>query len=317
MLHRKLGRTGIDVSELMLGAWAYGHDAWEGRGPVDDSESIATINAALDAGVNWIDTAAGYGAGYSERIVGRAVASRRDEVLLASKCWSDPDSIRRTIDECLTNMGTDRIDLYQVHYPSSRVPIAETIGAMKEIQEAGKIRFIGISNFSVEQHREALATARIETSQPPFNILWRQPEDDVIPFCIENDISVIPYSPLAQGLLAGRYRSSADVPDDIRARNKLLAAGTLERCLEVVDRLDEIARAHGKTLAQAAIAWTLAVPGITAPIVGARNRTQLQENLGGLGWRLTDEEFEEISAMGRRVSDTLDFSSNMWGWTPP
>jgi aryl-alcohol dehydrogenase-like predicted oxidoreductase len=138
----------------------------------------------------------------------------------------------------------------------------------------------------------------------------------VLPFCAANDIAVIPYSPLAQGLLAGRYRSVADVPDDIRARNKLMAPDILEQCLPVIDRLQEIADAHGKTLTQTVIAWTLQAPGITAPIVGARRPSQVEENAGGVGWRLSDEEWTEVSEAGKRISAQLDFASNMWGWAP-
>jgi len=187
---------------------------------------------------------------------------------------------------------------------------------MAEIQEAGKIRWIGVSNFSVEQMQEGLATARIETCQPPFNVFWRQVDDDVLPFCIENDIAVLPYSPLAQGLLAGRFRSQADVPDDIRANNKLLAPEILEKELPVIDRLEEMAKAHGRTLVQAAISWTICVPGITSAIVGARRPSQVEENLGGVGWQLSAEEHEEISRAGLEIGEQLDYSSNMWGYAP-
>ena len=312
----KLGRTGLDVSVLMLGAWSYGRAAWEGERPIEDEESIRTIQAALDAGINWIDTAAGYGDGHSERVVGEAVKGRRDEVLLASKAMGTPEVIHQTIDKCLKNMGIDCVDLYQLHYPARGVPVADQVGAMVELQEAGKIRFIGVSNFSLEEHQEALETARIETSQPPFNVFWRQYENDVLPLCIEHDISVIPYSPLAQGLLAGRFRKVEDVPEDIRARNKLMAPGILEDCVAVVARLEKIGQAHGRTVAQAAIAWTLQTPGITAPITGCRRPEQLADNLGGVGWRLGDAEYREIAEAGEVISAKLDLSDNMWGWRP-
>lgn len=313
MEYRNLGKTGEQVSVITLGAWLYGKQMW---GDVRDEESIKTIHAALDAGINMIDTAVGYGGGYSEEVVGRAVESRRDEVFLASKCGAQPDGIRKTVDEALKRMRTDRIDLYQVHYPSPRIPIADTIGAMAEIQEAGKIRWIGVSNFSAQQMREALEVARIETSQPPFNVFWREIDEEHLPFCIENDIAVLPYSPLAQGLLAGRFRNPDDVPDDIRARNKLMAPGILEQCNEVVDFIEQVGKRHGKTLVQTVIAWTINFPGITSPIIGARRPSQLEENLGGVGWKLTDEEMEEISRRGLGVAKQLDYSTNMWGWAP-
>jgi len=313
MQYRQLGSTGTQVSEIVLGAWQYGQAGWA---DIKDDESVAAIHAALDAGINMIDTAVGYGSGYSEQVVGEAVKGRRDQVLLASKIDASPDSIRQGIDACLQRMGIDCIDLYQVHYPSPRIPIAETIGAMDEIRQAGKVRFVGVSNFSLQQMQEGVATARIDTCQPPFNVLWRQFDRDVLPFCHEHGIAVLPYSPLAQGLLAGKFRRRNDIPDDIRSRNKLMAPGIFEQCLEVVALMERIAATHGKTLAQTAIAWTLQTPGITAPIVGARNPQQLESNLGGVGWRLTDDEYRQISEAGLRISTQLDFSSNMWGWAP-
>jgi len=310
---RPLGRTGVQVSAIALGAWQFGRDAWEG---IDDNESIRTIHAALDAGINLIDTALGYGKGYSEQIVGKAVKGRRDEVLIASKCGAHPEQIKKTVDEALHRLQTEVIDIYQVHYPSPRIPIAETIGAMKEIQEAGKIRWIGVSNFSLEQMQQAVGTARIETCQPPFNVFWRQIDNDVLPFCVEQEIAVLPYSPLAQGLLAGRFRTRADIPNDIRAKNKLMAEGVFEKCLEVVKLMEEIAQRHGKTVAQVAINWTANFPGITAPIVGARRPAQVLENVGGVGWRLSEEEMELISERGLEVSKLLDYSTNMWGYAP-
>jgi myo-inositol catabolism protein IolS len=313
MQYRTLGRTGVEVSEIVLGAWQFGKGAWA---DIEDDESYRTIRAAIDAGINLIDTAVGYGEGYSEEVVGRAVREHGGGAMLASKVMGGPEAIKSGIDECLRRMGIECIDLYQLHYPARGISIADQVGAMAEIQQAGKIRWIGVSNFSLEEHREALATARIETSQPPYNVFWRQYEEDAIPFCAENGIAVIPYSPLAQGLLTGRFRSKADVPADIRSRNKLLSPEILERCLPVIDRLAEIAKGHGKTLTQAAIAWTLQAPGITAPIVGARRPSQVAENIGGVGWRLTDNEWQEISEAGGKVNGLLDFSSNMWGWVP-
>ncbi|MFQ5809255.1 MAG: aldo/keto reductase [Armatimonadota bacterium] len=313
MEYRKLGETGIDISAITLGAWVYGKDAWA---DVKDDESVRAIHAALDGGINIIDTAAGYGGGYSEQVVGKAVKDRRDEVLLASKCGAQPDRIPEQIDVCLQNMQLDCIDLYQVHYPSPRIPIADTIGAMAEIQQAGKIRFIGVSNFSREQLREALDTARIETSQPPFNVFWREIDDDHLPFCREKNIAVLPYSPLAQGLLAGRFRTPEDIPDDIRSENKLMAEGVFEQCVEVVEYIEEVAARHGKSVVQAAINWTINYPGITSAIVGARRPEQAQENIGGCDWRLTDEEMEEISERGLAIARQMDYSSNMWGYAP-
>jgi len=308
-----LGNTGVEVSQIILGAWQFGVANWT---DVDDEASIATIHAALDSGINMIDTAVGYGSGHSEEVVGAAVKDRRDEVILASKVGASPDGIRKGIDDCLQRMGIDYIDLYQVHYPSPSIPIEDTIGAMDEIRRAGKTRMVGVSNFSLEQMQRAVATAKIDTCQPPFNVLWRQIDEDVLPFCDESGIAVIPYSPLAQGLLTGKFRGRADIPDDIRANNKLFAEGVFEECLKVVELMEQIAKGHGKSLIETAIAWTGAYPGITAPICGARNPGQVAGMLGGLGWHLSDDEFTKISQAGLQVSSMLDFSSNMWGYSP-
>jgi len=315
MEYRTLGQTGVDVSVVVLGAWQYGKAGW---GEINDDESIATIQAALDGGINMIDTAVGYGSGYSEEIVGRAVAGRRDEVLLASKCGAQPDHIRTALDDCLKRMGLDCIDLYQVHYPSPSIPIEDTIGAMAEIQQAGKIRWIGVSNFDLEQMGVAVETARIETCQPPFNVFWRQIDDDVLPFCVDNEIAVLPYSPLAQGLLAGKYTSTDEAPpaDDIRFHNKLFDPPIMGQCLEVVERIREIGAKYGKTVVQTALAWTIHYPGITAPVIGARRPSQLQENLGATDFYLDHDEMEEISTLGWHISQQLDFDSNMWGYAP-
>jgi myo-inositol catabolism protein IolS len=313
MQYTKLGRTGMDVSQIILGAWQFGKQAW---GDIKDDESVQTMFAAIDAGINMIDTAVGYGSGYSEEIVARTVREAPKDCLIASKVMGAPEGIKSGIDAALARMQVDCIDLYQLHYPHPRTPIADQVGAMKEIRDAGKIRWIGVSNFNLAQTKEALATARIESCQPPYNVFWRQFEEDVLPFCGEHEIAVIPYSPLAQGLLAGRFRKPEDVPGDIRANNKLMAPDVLARCVPVIERLEAIGRARGKTLVQTAIAWTIQAPNITAPIVGARRADQLAENLGGVGWQLTDEEWREVSEAGLEISARLDFSSNMWGWAP-
>ncbi|MEN6301523.1 MAG: aldo/keto reductase [Armatimonadia bacterium] len=313
MEYRRLGESGEQVSAIILGAWQFGKANWTG---VEDQESIATMQAALDAGINMIDTAAAYGDGYSEEIVGRAVSGRREEVLLASKCDGDPNRIREAIDKALKRLQTDHIDLYQIHYPLPKYPVTDAVGAMDELRQAGKIRWIGVSNFNLQQMQEAVRTARIETCQPPYNVFWRQFEDDVLPFCQENRISVLSYSSLAQGLLTGKFRKREDIPHDIRAHNKLFAEGIFEQCLQVVEMMDVMAQQYDRTHAQIAIAWALQAPAVTAPIVGARNRRQLEGNLGGVGFRLSDEDWQKLSEAGMRISNQLNFDTNMWGYAP-
>ena len=313
MEYRQLGNTGERVSEIILGAWQFGKANWTG---VDDDESIATMHAAIDAGINLIDTAAAYGDGYSEEIVGKALRGRRGKCMVASKVNGNPDLIREMVEKALERLQTDVIDLYQIHYPLPRYPVEEAVGAMEELRRAGKIRFIGVSNFSIDQMRQGLEGGRIDTCQPPYNLFWRQYEYDVLPFCHDNGIAVIPYSTLAQGLLTGKFRTREDIPHDIRSNNKLFGEGIFEQCVEVINRLDEIADKYDKTTAQVAIAWTLQAPGITAPIVGARNRQQLAGNLGAVGLRLSQEDWDALSEAGMRISEQMDFATNMWSWAP-
>lgn len=312
MEYRDLAGTGEQISALVLGAWQFGKAGWS---DVEDQESIEVMHQAIDAGINLIDTAAAYGDGYSEEVVGRAVRDRRDEVMIASKCDGNPELIRN-VDQALARMQTDFIDLYQIHYPLPKYPVAEAVQAMEEIRQAGKIRYIGVSNFNLQQMQEAVAAAKINTCQPPYNVFWRQFEDDVIPFCAENDIAVLPYSTLAQGLLTGKFRSRSDIPDDIRSNNKLFSEGIFEQCVEVVELVEEIGQRYDRSPAQTALAWTMQAPGITAPIVGARTQKQLESNLGAIGFRLTEDEWRQISEAGRKISDQMDYSTNMWGYAP-
>ena len=314
MEKRKLGQSDMEISVITLGAWAYGKVGW---GKVDDQESIKTIQEAIDSGINMIDTAKGYGNGYSEKIVGKGIKGRRRQVFLASKCGASPKQIKEDIDLCLQRMKTDYIDLYQVHYPSPRIPISETMGAMADIQKIGKIRYIGVSNFSVEQMREALRITRFESCQPPYNIFWREIEDDILPFCREHNIGIITYSSLAQGLLTGKFTSGSQIPpDDIRSKNKLFQKGLFEKCLEVIEYMREVAKRQRKTLAQIALNWVIQQPGITSAIAGAKHPSQLKDNLGAIGWKLASQEIEEISRRGKEISKLLDYTSNMWGYKP-
>lgn len=313
MEYRQLSSTGERVSELILGAWQFGKANWT---DVDDNESIATIQAAIEAGINLIDTAVAYGDGYSEEVVGKALRGRHDKCMIASKVDGNPDLIRQMIDKALQRLQVDVIDLYQIHYPLPRYPVVDAVGAMEELRRAGKIRFIGVSNFSIDQMRQGLEGGRIDTCQPPYNLFWRQYEHDVIPFCQDNGIAVIPYSTLAQGLLTGKFRSREDIPHDIRSNNKLFGEGVFEQCVQVVNRLDEIADKYDKTPAQVAIAWTLQAPGITAPIIGARNRKQLEGNLGAVGFHIAQEEWDALSDAGMKISEQMDFATNMWSYAP-
>lgn len=310
---RKLGKSGIEVPGVCLGCWQFGITGWS---DTSDDESIRTIHAALDAGVNFLDTAKGYGLGHSEEIVGKAIKGRRDQVVLASKGGALPEQVHKDIDVCLSRMGLDYIDLFQAHFPSPNVPIADTIGALLEVKKAGKARAIGVSNFDLEQMREATEAGQVDTCQPPLSILWQQFVDDVIPFCAKNDIAVLPYSPLAQGLLTGKYDKKNKPTDDVRTNNKLFQGKTYEASLRVVDAMRDIAATHGVTVTQVAVNWAAYHPGVTSVICGARKPEHITGAAGGVGWEISPDERKTLTNMGRQVSDTLDFSDNMWGWSP-
>ncbi len=313
MEKRRLGNSDMEFTVFGLGAWAYGKTDW---GEVDDNESIRTIQTAIDIGINFIDTAKGYGSGYSEIIVGKGVKGRRDQVYISSKCGAEPEGIKKDIDECLKRMQLDYIDLYHVHYPNPRIPIADTMGAMAEIQKAGKIRWIGVSNFSIQQLKEAWEAVEFSCCQPPCNVFWREIETDILPFCREHNIGVICYSPLGQGLLTGKFRKPSQIPNDIRSKNKLFQPGVFEKCVEVVELMEGISRRYGKTVGQVALNWVIQQPGVTAAIVGAKHPFQIQEDIGGWGWSLSKQDIEQISQWGLGISKLLDYSSNMWGYKP-
>lgn len=306
MEYRKLGRSPLEISEISLGCWAMGGDYW---GPADDRESIATIEKALEGGINFFDTAELYGRGHSEEVLGKALKKYRDKVYISTKVWRTnmrKQDVKRACENSLKRLQTDYIDVYFIHYPSDDVPIEETMEAMQELKEEGKIRVIGLSNFSLEQMKEALRIARYEVIQPCYNLLWRFIEKDVLPFCRENEIGIVAYSPLAQGLLTGKFTKDWTFPEgDGRKRAPLFQPEWFSQCIDVAEALKPFAEKYGKTQAQVAINWINAQSGITSSIVGARRPEQIQENLGATGWRLSDEDIEVIDKISRKVTDRL------------
>ena len=314
MKYRVFGKTDEKVSEIILGGWLFGGGEW---GPeVDDSESVKTIHAAIDSGITWVDTAEGYHSGHSEEVIGWALKDRRDKMCVATKVSAShitAEDLPKSCEASLKRLQTDYIDLYQVHWPSDGIPVAETMGALKRLQEAGKIRFIGVSNFSSVQMTEALKTVRIESLQPPYNLFWRFIESDQLPFCREHGISVIPYSPLAQGLLTGRFRSGDVIEKGhVRYRNWLYRGEAFQAATKAVDAIRPMAADLGCSILHLALAWLLAQDGITAPIVGARNAEQLAGILGAVDVKLTAEQNAELSKLGDGVMDTIRDKRIMW-----
>lgn len=306
MEYRKMGKSDLKLSEISLGCWVMGGSYWGGA---DDDESLGAIHKALDCGVNFIDTAVIYGGGRSEEIVGKALKGRRNDVIVSTKLWKTDMHYADVFTACEASMKrlqTDYIDVYFIHYPNDEIPIEETMKALLELKKQGKIREIGLSNFSRTQMEEVLKIGRFEVIQPCYNLLWRFLEKEDLPFCLENEIGIVAYSPIAQGLLTGKFNSDTTFKEgDGRAKIPLFQKEWYGKCLEVADALKKPAANHHRTQGQAAINWVTSQPGITSAIVGARNAAQMEENAGGAGFRLEAGELAELDRIGRKVTDFL------------
>ncbi|MEM7726125.1 MAG: aldo/keto reductase [Cyanobacteria bacterium P01_A01_bin.45] len=317
MEKRRLGESELEITPIIMGTWQAGKKWWVG---IEDDDSIKAIRNAVEVGITTIDTAEVYGDGYSEKIVAASVSDIRDKVEYATKVFANHlrhDQVIEACDRSLKNLQTDYIDLYQIHWPSGCfnteiVPIEETMNALNQLKEKGKIRAIGVSNFSRTQLEEASKYGRIDSLQPPYSLFWRHVENDAMPYCVENNISILAYSPLAQGLLTGKFRQEDKLhPDDIRSKNKLFQGETMERVQQALTQLRPIAQNHHCSLAQLAIAWLVAQPQSNA-IVGARNAEQVTENAKAVQVKLSTEEIQEISSIGSIVNQSLDDNPVMW-----
>ncbi|RWZ58316.1 aldo/keto reductase [Labedella populi] len=319
-----LGTSGLDVTRVGLGAFAIGGSAWSyGWGVQDDDESVQTILAAVDAGIDWIDTAAVYGRGHSEAVVGAALQqlSEDERPLVFTKgglVWSEddaldtgerkvghPDSLRREVDDSLRRLAVDTIDLYQMHWPAEDgTPLEEYWSALVDLRTAGKVRAIGLSNHDVDELTRAEAIGHVDSLQPPFSAIYRDAAADVIPWCAANGTGVIVYSPMQSGLLTGSFsaeRAAALPSNDWRSRHDDFRGEGLSRNLAVADALAEIAANRGVTTAEAAIGWVLGFPGVTAAIVGARRPDQIGGWIGGSRIELTSEEYAAVAAVIERT----------------
>jgi aryl-alcohol dehydrogenase-like predicted oxidoreductase len=302
---RQFGKTDMQITPIGIGAWAIG-GSW---GSQDDKLSIATIKRGLDLGINWIDTAAIYGLGHSEDIVREALKGR-EKPYIFTKCslvWDEnnnvsnvmkADSLQRECEASLKRLGIDTIDLYQIHWPNPDVDIEEGWTTLAKLKKEGKVRHIGVSNFSVEQLKRAEKIAPVETLQPPYSLVNPGVQDEILPYCLQQNIGVIAYSPMASGLLTGRMSKEriANLPDDDwRKGNPNFNAPRVDRNLALADLLIDIAAAHNVTAGVVAIAWTLQNPAVTASIVGLRNPQQIEELIVANDFRLSAAEFERIN----------------------
>lgn len=316
---RSLGKSDIQITPILMGTWQAGKKMWTG---IEDEESIKAIRAAYEAGITTIDTAEVYGNGHSEQIVAKAVGDVRDKLVYASKVFANHlkhDEVIAACDRSLQNLNTDYIDLYQIHWPSGSfntevVPIEETMNALNQLKEEGKIRAIGVSNFSRTQLEEASQYGRVESLQPPYSLFWRKVERDAAPYCIENNISILAYSSLAQGLLTGKFASDHQfAKGDHRADNTLFKGENYQRAQTALQQLKPIADRHNCTLAQLSLAWLIAQPQTNA-IAGARHAIQVKDNAKAAEVSLSEADLREIDRIGRQVTDYLDDNPVMWDW---
>jgi aryl-alcohol dehydrogenase-like predicted oxidoreductase len=306
----QLGRTGLDISRVGLGAWAIGGGGYDwGWGSQEDEDSIAAIQHALELGVNWIDTAAQYGFGHSEEIVGRALEGLAERPYVFTKGGQPEgpgrttlqslrrDSLRRELEGSLTRLGLDAVDLYQIHWPIPDGEIEEGWSALVELRDEGLARHIGVSNFSVEQLRRAQAIAPVETLQPPYSLLDREIEREILPFAEREGIGVIVYSPMASGLLTGsmtRERIESLPEDDWRRRSERYREPQLSRNLELVERLREVAEQLGVSPGTVAVAWTLRHPAVDGAIAGFRRPDQVDPIVAAANLELSEEDAPTI-----------------------
>jgi len=322
MEYRQLGQTDMQVSVIALGCWPFaGGAVW---GEQDDAVSVATVHAALDAGINFFDTAEGYENGHSERVLGRGLQGRRQEAIIATKVSGAhlaKDDVIKACEQSLANLQTDYIDLYQIHWPNWNVPLAETVAALQQLKQQGKIRAIGVSNFAVQDLGEMVALSECTTDQLPYSLLWRVIEREIQPLCLEKTVGLICYSPLAQGLLTGRYATADEVPTGL-ARTRLYAnsrptaghtdPGCETEVFAALQEVQRIADGLGQPMATVALAWVKQQPGITALLVGARKPEELQWNLPVLDLTLSADVLAALASATAPVKAKLGNNPDMW-----
>jgi len=321
MQMRKLGNSDLHITRVGYGAWAIGGSGWQfAWGSQDDNESIAAIHRALELGVSWIDTAAVYGLGHSEEVVGRALKEwRGSRPYVSTKCGLrgdakgevqkvlSADSIRGEVEDSLRRLSVDAIDLYQIHWPPDpdSAALEEGWSTLADLKREGKVRWIGVSNFNVRQLRRAQAIAPVTSLQPRYSLVHREIEDEILPYCLSEGIGVIVYSPMASGLLTGamtRERAARLPKDDWRRGHPDFTEPNLSHNLALVERMREIANRRNRSVGEVAIAWTLHHPAVTGAIVGARNARQAEEVMRAGELHLTEDEVDEIEAFAETAA---------------
>jgi aryl-alcohol dehydrogenase-like predicted oxidoreductase len=320
--YRKLGTTGIEVSEFALGTWPFAGDhVW---GDQRDEDSIAAVHTALDNGVNFIDTAEGYGNGRAERVLGQALEGRRADVVIASKVADRhlrPEQVQLSCEGSLSKLGTDYIDLYLIHWPNREVPLADTVGTLERLKQEGKIRYFGVSNFGVKDLSDILELTSIEIDQLPYNLVWRPVEYEILPFCRQNGIGLMVYSPLMQGILTGRYPTADDVPEGL-ARSRHFSpdrpmsehgdVGMEDELFEAVRAVSKIADEIGHDPATVSLAWLRREPAVTSLLIGARTGDEALMNLAAFEFDLPDDAANALEDATADIKKRLGADPDMW-----
>ena len=312
MQKRRLGTTDLELTTVGLGTWAMG-GPWEfGWGPQDDGEAIGAVLAALEAGINWIDTAPAYGLGHSEELIAQALKQTSYKPIIATKCgilWNEKrqkitclkkESVRRECINSLKRLDIEVIDLYQMHWPDPDEDVEEAWEEMLKLQDEGKVRYLGVSNFSVAQLERVRKMGTVSSLQPPYSMLNRKVENELLDYCAENNIGVVAYSPMNRGLLTGKFNKDyikTLAPDDHRLRSPDFQEPRFSASVELVEQLKTIAERNSKTCAQLAVSWVLRRPEVTAAIVGARRPKQIIETAPASDWNLNKDDIEEIEKL--------------------
>jgi aryl-alcohol dehydrogenase-like predicted oxidoreductase len=314
MEYLKLGKSDLAVSKIGFGCWAMANDAqW---GPIDEEEAIRAVHMAIAEGVNFFDTAEVYGNGHSEEVLGRALKGRRDQVLVATKVIPkhlDRDQVPKALEASLRRLGTDYVDLYQIHWPNRNIPFEETMEALCRLKAQGKIRTIGVSNFGVGDVTEIVRYGAVDSNQLPYSLFWRAIEASIVGSCLREDIGIICYSPLGQGLLTGKFKKRSDIPEGNRTRTRLYADEALALAFPALEQLRALSERLHATMAQVSLAWLLAQPGVSTVIAGAKTRGQFADNVGAARLQLEEDDLNALGTLSQPLYDFLGDNPDMWG----
>jgi len=316
MEKRKLGNTDIEVSAISLGCWPMGGWYW---GNADDEKSIRTVHKALELGINFFDNAPVYG--HAEEVLGKALQGRRQEAIIGTKASAglSPERLGAQIEDSLKKLQTDYIDVYYVHWPQRSEPLSRTMEAFEQLRREGKIRAIGVSNFTVKMLEMASKYGTVDVLQPPYNLIWRFIEEDELPYCREHNISIVTYSSLAQGILTGTIRlSTRYAGEDKRPGSILWRPENFGKCLYTAERLRAVAKELGVSVVQLALRWLVSQPGVTSALVGARTESEITENAGSLDFELPKETLAQVQEISNEIYHSMPHYYDMWGnWTNP